>query len=245
MPSGTKPVFGLNTSKQLRGLVAVVSGETARFARAEDSLNKLLLPPNWEMRRFYGTNVAANLNNGVRYALATGAEHLMVIGDDHVFSPMLLYHLLTRKVDIIAPLVTFRRPPYMPIAFRPRKSGETMWETTFWEDLPPSGIMEVGAVTNSGMLIRRSVLECLSDPWFDLGQVHPEHTAEDLHFCEKAIHAGFKVYVDVDEALEHLTPVGMKPTRRDDGTWGMDAVLDDGIIIPLPLALPESDAVTV
>jgi hypothetical protein len=229
--------------KRLGGLVAVVSGETARFARAEDALNRMKLPPSWEMRRFYGTNVACNLNNGVRYALATGADYLLVIGDDHVFPASLVYHLLSRNVDIVAPLVTFRRPPYAPIAFRDRKEGAYMWETIPWDTLPSEGLMEVAAVTNSGMLMRRSVLEALQDPWFDLGQVHPEHTSEDLHFCEKARACGFRVYLDVDMTLEHLTPIGVKPTRREDGRWGMDAVFDDGIIVALPLSLEEQELV--
>lgn len=225
----------------VEGVALIVSGENARYARAEACIAALTLPPGWVKDRVYGTSVAGNLNVGVGRALQRGAKYIWIMGDDHVFDSLIVFKLLSRHVDLVAPLVTYRRPPFLPIAFKTRDTSG-FWSAAQWEDLPKSGLMNVAALTNAGLLVSRAVFEQVTPPWFTLGELDPEHMSEDLMFCAKARAKGFQVYLDVDITIEHLTPIGFVPVLREDNTWGIDFTFDQYGMCHMP---QESSSVTV
>lgn len=219
---------------KLDGVALIVSGETARFRRAEAAVAHLQLPPGWVRRYEYGTNVAQNLNRGVAESLKTGADHVFIMGDDHVFPTLLLFQLLGHQKDLVAPLVTYRHPPFLPIAFKAR-NARGLWYGIEWGDMPTTGLMEVEAMTNSGMLVHRRVFEAMPYPWFEIGQVDTQHLSEDVYFCAKARNLGFRLYVDVDMPIGHLSPVAFWPKYRGDGRWGIDMEFDPGAIVQVPM----------
>lgn len=218
-------------------MVGVISGDLGRYVAFFVSMMRLKVPNNSGWNWMLGNGFASLRNILVRemYQNLGDAEWLWFIDDDHPFEPDVLLRLLDRQVDIIQPLVSTRKPPYRPYGY---KHNGTDYVSLEWEDLPTSGILEVDAVGTGGMLIRRKVLDALADPWFEEGQTGPEHLGEDLYFCTKARAAGFKVYVDCDVRMGHMSTVQVWPDqaahKSEPGqSWKVRLELDHcGLLVP-------------
>lgn len=165
----------------------------------------------WKM----GTNVANSINDVFAATLAEDAyEWCWLMGDDHVYDPGLLLGLLDRDVDVVVPLCLNRYPPFDPTILK----GGQMKRL---EDLPTGGLYELGegeTVGDAGMLIRRRVLEAIPAPWYDRLR-HGSLGVDDQEFVSKVKRAGFKVHVDIDNRLGHMSPFIMLPVSDGAGQW--------------------------
>lgn len=162
-----------------------------------------------------GTNVANSIND----AFAATLEHEMfewcfLMGDDHVYQDTLLPSLLDRDVDIVVPLCLNRYPPFDPTIIKDRQCRRL-------ETLPTGGLYELQddeTVGDAGMLIRRHVLEALEPPYYDRLR-HGSLGVDDQEFVAKVRRAGFKVHVDIDNRLGHMSPFIMLPVSDAEGKW--------------------------
>lgn len=199
------------------GTVGVPVSEMARYHQFTYSLARLLKPPGTILNMASGLSVAKNCNSFVRNLQG---DWLWIMGDDHSFSEDLLFRLLCRDVDVIVPLVWKKRPPFQLVSFSEPKQDEITGEWGYTPidpvDLPQTGLMEIYAAGSAGMLIRKHVLDAISDPWFETSG---EHQNEDLNFCAKIRDAGFKIYLDVEAYLGHVGLFEMWPGRVN-GVWG-------------------------
>ena len=84
------------------------------------------------------------------------------------------------------------------------------------------------------MLIRRHVLEQMSDPWFEMGKMGKDLSNEDTHFCLKVQQLGYKIYADTDVQLGHWTPMSLWPARTATGEWTVGVDMGQGVRIQLP-----------
>jgi hypothetical protein len=219
------------------GTILIVSGERTPFPSCAASLLHCLRPQGTKIDWRIGISVAANMNGAIR---DMAGDWLWIMGDDHTFGPDTLIRLLELDLDIVVPICCRRQPPLTPVWF-----GEEATPGRFrpinWFDLPETGTMELGAAGNAGMLIRRHVLEQMSDPWFEVGKNNAEELGEDLYFCKKARQAGFLVHGTVNVILNHLTTVCLRPVSTGRG-WTVDVDLGDQIrarlpVVPGPVAL--------
>jgi len=167
--------------------------------------------------------VAANMNAGIRLALESDKQWFWIMDDDHVFSDDLLIGLLERNVDIVTPLYLRRRAPFLPVLHGDASREYTRYNFNYLKG--KSGLVDVtadGSLPTGGMLIRRHVLEGMEDPWFETGQIDSEYGSWDIYFCEKARQAGFRLFVDTDNVMGHITPVAIWPVCGENGEWGFD-----------------------
>lgn len=209
--------------------VGVISGELSRFARFHISLNALMVPPDSTWAWEQGSGYASQRNIVAQQALDCGAKWLWFIDDDHTFAPDVLMRLLAHDVPIVQPLVSTRKPPYLPYAYR--FDGER-YVSVGWDGLE-DGLMKVDASACGGMLIRRDVLETVDFPWFVEGKCGMG-PGEDFYFSEQAKRFGFQGYVDCETRMGHISLHDVWPNRYNSGDWCVDLKLDHGLVARLP-----------
>jgi len=226
------------------GVICIASGELARYPHFTHSMLNVLRPKGTQIHMGIGLNVAANFNSGVRQMMATpGMEWVWIMGDDHEFDPTTLLRLLDHELDIVVPLVVRRQPPFIPVLFKQPKNDTPLGQFPpfYWHELPTGGLLgpSDGLYTcgSAGMLIRRSVLDVLADPWFEMGKMGKDLTNEDTHFCMKVQEAGFSIYADLDTTLDHWTPISLRPVQTDSGVWTVALNLGGNIQVQLPPSL--------
>jgi hypothetical protein len=203
-------------SKHPPGVVGIICGDLARYTHAMRAIAHTQVPDKTNEYWQQGTNVADSINIVFRSALAHEMyQWVWLMGDDHVYAPALPIALLNRNVDVVVPLCLNRYPPFDP-TIRHVTGG-----LKFLEELPTSGLYELGegeTVGDAGMLIRRRVLEAIGDPWYDRLR-HGSLGVDDQEFIAKVKRAGFKVYVDIDNRIGHMSPFIMTPVVDDKGAW--------------------------
>ena len=221
------------------GAICIASGELARYPHFTHSCLNLLRPKGTVFEMHMGLNVAANFNAGVRRMLANpDLQWAWIMGDDHEFEQTTLLRLLERDVDVIVPLVVRRQPPFIPVLFKVPESDTPLGQFPpyHWHQLSPHGLQAVYTAGSAGMLIRRSVLERLDDPWFELGQMGKDLTNEDTYFCHKVQRLGVPIYCDLDVQLGLWTPICLWPARTESGVWTVGIDLGSGLRVVLPPA---------
>lgn len=197
------------------GALIVPSTEVVRCPPFVGSLMRLVfgggLPEGSVLYWHQGCDIPYELNHGIRRMLADPAlQWAWIMGDDHTFLPDVLMRLLAHDVPVVAPLVLRRNVPNHTVIYDAEHKPVSL-------DREARGLLSVHAVGNAGMLIRRSALDAIGDPWFT--HRTPERSAEDLAFCDSLREHGIPIYVDVDTWMGHVTPVEVWPHRADDGTW--------------------------
>lgn len=197
------------------GTIILVSGELARYSTFTQSMLSLVAPPGSQVIWKPGVNIAGNLNEMLE---ERSGEWVWLMGDDHLFAPDMLLRLLRHGVDVVAPLVTKRKPPFEPIVYRQTSRNTLGLEVVPPTELPPSGLYPAAACTCAGIVIAMRVFDALTPPYFEVGQMGTTDLREDLYFLQKVRAKGFPVYVDLDTRLGHTTPGTIWP-QYVDGRW--------------------------
>ena len=210
-------------TQQAPGVMAIASAPIGRYRVFDRCVDRVHAPigtiKEWEI----GLSTAANYNKAVRTTLKHDRGWLWLMDDDHVFPPDILLNLLERDVDIVTPLYLRRVPPFVPVVHSDAARGYLRYDFSYIEG--KTGLLDVteeATLPTGGMLIRRAVLEAMKDPWFEQGQIDPEYGSWDLHFCEKARHAGFKLHLDTDNRLGHIIHVAVWPDRDENNVYSPD-----------------------
>lgn len=201
-------------SKHGPGGAAIITGELTRYVQAMRCISTIRVPSGsmraWEA----GALVAYNINHAIESILARPEmEWVWLMGDDHTFEPTLLLDLLDRHVDCVVPLCLNRTPPFAPTII-----SDGRMKTL--DALPLGGLYRLGdneLCGDSGLLVRRHVLEAIPAPWYD-HRLSGSHNAEDRAFIERVKAAGFEVHVDLDHVIGHQTAVTIMPDRSA-GRW--------------------------
>lgn len=168
-----------------------------------ESLHKLLLSgaiSNYS--HLVGATVHMARNFLVEWALDEDGTHIWFVDSDQFgFDAEMLKGLLAHDVDIVGPLNFRRHPPYDPVIYEFDERG---WHRSI-VDYPRKSFFEVGAVGMGCCLIRTSVFEKISWPWFHpAASIDKRFSGEDIMFCNLARAAGFKVYADTNYCVSHI-----------------------------------------
>lgn len=202
------------------GLIGVISWEVGRYRAFDIALQAVERPDNTSIVYSTGLMFDYNTNRIIKLALENNYEWVWLLDDDHVFEPDILMNLLNRNVDFVFPMCLQRMPPFNPVL---HKSLEEGGNCSGFENLKgKSGIVDIGNwSTGKGcVLIRRSVFEKISYPWFENGILTSQSTASDTYFCKKMNDAGVPVYVDLDNVTGHITPMAIWPEHDAEYNWG-------------------------
>ena len=192
----------------------------------------------------YISHTSANVWKGrnalVEHFLKTPADYMFMLDADMEFQPEDLEALVDEMTSnpecgVIGALYVSRDTNIRPLIGWTDDSGMQVGpEESIARLLESRGkVVEVGLLPTGFMLIRRNVLETLSDPWFiveskvdDKGELH--NFSSDNVFVGKAKKAGFKVYGHFGVEVGHIGnftyhPAQMWPTLE---AWDMYAKLN-------------------
>lgn len=204
------------------GAIIVASDELSRFSAFGWSMLNLDQPEGSQVRWFMGADVTRNLNNGIRSTLEDDSlQWCWFIGDDHAFDSDVLVRLLAHDVEAVAPLCCRRRAPFHPVVYESENDDGTVntLDLNARELAPDDGLLEVYAVGGAGLLLRRSLLERMTDPWWEHSGV--AMLDEDLYLCKKLRELDVPIHVDLSTTIGHLTTMAVWPRfREDSGEWG-------------------------
>ena len=207
-------------SKHPPGLIGIVSSTMGRYREFDASLNATHIPKTsaiwWEI----GLDLARGYNNICEKFLEDGRlQWLWILGDDHTFKENTLMNMLDRNVDIVVPLCLQRVPPFKPVLYSLR--DDKHWQLTCEELNYRKGLMEVDAAGNAGMLIKRRVIEQIESDWHRVGWLEPDRSSSDLYFCKRARDNGFKIHVDLDNPIGHISHMAVWPTKDMNGEYNV------------------------
>jgi SAM-dependent methyltransferase len=149
-------------------------------------------------------------NEIAAHALEIGSKYLFFLGDDVEVPLNCLKQLIFRmeqndKIGVCGAVYSAKCDPPAPLIFRENGQG-SYWD---WK------IGEFFTVTGLGMdatIIRTSILEKMSKPWFKTVDTdnfsdainNAEQWTEDLYFCKKVIEeTEYQIYVDTSLICKH------------------------------------------
>lgn len=152
-------------------------------------------------------------NSIVRVALQMGADYIWMLDDDHIFDiddtrlatdaydlPIkLVKHLEERpEIGVVGALYYQRGGDYYPVIMQDTRDSDV---PSFLTHEEVAGGMQKLAVTGGGcMMIRASVFDKISDPWFA-----PEHDyGTDIQLCKKIREVGLEVWCDTSLEVGHI-----------------------------------------
>lgn len=127
----------------------------------------------------------------VERAQENKSDYILFLDSDMVFPPDTLKRLLAHDKDIIC-------------ATYCRREGTTepMGCDALWQQIPADaiGVGEAGRVPMGVMLIKMSVFDKMTKPYFRWGinEGRSDIVGEDAEFCDRARNMGYKVWVDME-----------------------------------------------
>lgn len=215
------------TDEGTPGTVVLVTADLGRYGAFEHSLEGLIVPAKTQLLRVRGGSSANNQNVGVKKR--TG-EWVWFIDDDHTFAPEIVMRLLARNVDIVAPVVPMRHPPYNLVLYKQLEMAErdgrvVDFAETFYtmSDLNGlTGMIPVQGLPKAGCLVRESVWAQMPMPVFKIGLIHPDEVEDDKYFMwEVREKYRFTLWCDTDQSMTHLTTIAVGCLRNDAGQYNV------------------------
>lgn len=134
-----------------------------------------------------------------KIAVDRGFTHLMMIDSDHVFDKDIVHTLLLYKKPIVGVRAYRRAAPHYPCIFVKDKTTDETEAMTF-VDAADMGLMVADAVGFGAILISTEVFKKMTYPYFYFSK-----TGEDFNFCRDARELDFKIHVDTDIEIGHVT----------------------------------------
>lgn len=193
-------------------------GETARFSEPYDSLMNLEVPPGWMYRSARSVSIAENWNSLVDFFLEDKeAQWMLLVNDDHIYPPSALLRMLSHDRDVVTGLYLTRQAPFLPV-LADHVDGNGLCHPRYLHD-GERGLAEVKACGDGCLLLRRSVLEAIPAPRWELGVQKPDACDHDTAFSVKVRNAGFTIWADLEVWIGHLAVIPVYPCRDAQGKW--------------------------
>lgn len=151
------------------------------------------------------SNWITNREQLVKRAIDAGMTHLMFIDDDMMFEPQIIDVMLGRRQSIVVTNYLIKTEPakdFVAVDLEGNRLATTE---------KSKGIVPVRYSGFGVSIFDLDVFKSIDQPWFAPRFLPDEnsYTTEDLPFFEKAIAAGYKVYLDHD-ASKLVTHIGRK-----------------------------------
>lgn len=191
---------------KFRGTIGIPHGEFLphRFHTDLMSLNNI---SDVKIAHVYGSLVQKARND---IAKAMEGEWLIFIDSDMTFAPDTINRLLKaaerKDVDIVSAACFRKVPNYEPCFFWRIPDENTKYFRKM--RYPKNELFEVDAVGSACVLIKRKVFETIPYPWYE----YTNALSEDLNFCRKAKEYGFRIWIDPEIKIGHLTLLPVNET---------------------------------
>ena len=151
-----------------------------------------------------GSLIVSSREDMAGTARLAGATHIMFLDSDMTFPEDALHRLFSRNEPFVAANYVQRSLPTRPNAIGVLGTPKHTKEDS-------TGIEEVHSTGFGCCLIRMEVFDAIPRPWFDTYWFTNENggknlIGEDVYFCHKARHAGYKTYIDHDlsQQVSHI-----------------------------------------
>ena len=227
------------------GGIVMISGEIYRYSLSARCYLALNVPEGsqafWQM----GCLISKMLNLGIQQSMENPVhEWVWIMGDDHTYAPQVITNLLDRDKDVILPLCLNRHAPLDPTIGIWTDSEHT--KLKHLETLPTEGLYKLAeneTTGDSGMLIRRHVLEKIGFPWYRHRKSGGwDYNAEDQAFNALIREAGYDIWIDLDNRIGHIMTVTNYAYVRE-GKWRIGLETSSARLMELtpsrPLHYPE------
>lgn len=198
------------------GTVIVPASSLARYSEFWLAVEQLVVPYGTRLVCMRGADIPYQFNEGIRHS--TG-DWCWFLGDDHTFEPDLLLKLLDHDKDVIMPVVPRRDPPFVPVLMH-GPLGLHMARYN-WSELPLTGLFQLpvgDSAGQAGVLVKKTVLDQLGDPWFEGGKLTPGRLMEDMYFIKRLHDLNVPIYVDCDQTMGHIANIAVIPMKHE-GRW--------------------------
>lgn len=217
------------------GTIGVVTGELLRYPAFWRSLQSLITPKGTAVAYSAGLDLPTNRNQLVEHMKG---DWLFTLDDDAVLLPNTLVRLIDvldrGEYDVVSAFALQRTPPFPSLVFLEDATQDP--RPTLWEPDGRRGVMEIAACGLPACIIHRRVFEKLEKPYFRVGQVDPDHFHEDVEFCHRVKAAGFRIAVDLDTPIGHVTPMAVWPARGPNDEQYAVLAGNGGAMVPTDLA---------
>lgn len=210
--------------------VVIPSGTVCRYLSFEMDMHGLHVPGHSTMARASGSSPAKNRNEAIRLSYT---PWYFFCDDDQKVDPDLIFSLMKHDKPVVAAHVVTKEPVFMPLIFKGErvfKNGRRQWQPYTWQDIDGKrGLFGPVHAANGGVfLVKREVFDTIPDPWFQMGQYHPEECNEDLFFYEQCRKHEIPIYVDLDTRAGHISPWAAWPLQLPDGMWTVELRASNG-----------------
>jgi hypothetical protein len=152
-----------------------------------------------------GTLVADQRHELVKSAIAWGATHVMFIDSDIEFNTTHVLNLLEFDEDIVGAGYSKRVEPFITTAWTEIDN----WDTWINPLKQTDSHIKIQAMGLGFCLIKTSVFDKVSKPWFQLGYSNDQYTGEDIEFFRKCNNEKIDIWLDVQTTCE-LGHIGTK-----------------------------------
>ena len=88
------------------------------------------------------------------------------------------------------------------------------------------GLVRVSATGAGGLLVKTSIFEKLSQPWWTFGQIKKDEWCDDIDFCNRCSDAGIEMHCDLDTPMGHIVGSVLWP-NFEDGKWNTILAIDN------------------
>lgn len=196
-------MYKVEINKPLKIMIGIVSRTEYIHFEFVISLLKIWQATNLgKMFFFVGRGHIQDRNKIIESFKKSDCTHLLFLDDDMIFTGEDLIKLLSHDVDICTGNAWQRGEPHAPCIFLANEKLKTV--SPF--DNIGNGLIEIDACGAYFLLIKRRVLENMSDEYFKYGDTTwaPTGVGEDVGFCIKAKLAGTKIYCDTDVEIKHI-----------------------------------------
>jgi len=173
------------------------------------SVCRMMKPEKWSIITCERKHDDDGRNWLVDKALKTDCTHLLFLDDDHIIQEDALIKALAFNKDILGGLYFDRQWPHHSNIFQIDDEGYLCK----WCNVINKGLYQVSAVGTGFMLVKRTVFEKMSFPWFVWDEnvngikvidKNKEYIGCDVAFCIKAKNNGFNCYCDTDMIIKHI-----------------------------------------
>jgi len=157
------------------------------------------IPANVKLVMNYGSAVTQARNNIVKQM---EGDWIMFIDSDMTFPPdaitKMIQNIQDKNVDICTAVCYRKVPNFEPCIFKKATGNNPQYK--FIGDWPRDRLFEIDACGSAFVIIKRSVLEAIKEPWYS----YSDFLSEDLNLCRKAKDYGFRIWCDPSIPIGHV-----------------------------------------
>jgi hypothetical protein len=188
-------------------VIATPTRDSVTAGFAGDLIKLMRRHPDARWMAPLGIYIADLRNKAVKAAQAAGASHLLFLDSDMRFPEDTLDRLLAHNLDIVAANYVQRTMSEWCVA---RAGGVPV------QSEGRTGLQWVDSTGTGVMLIKMSVFNAVSKPWFDTPFNGQTFTGEDVYFCQRARSLRFPVHIDHDlsQDVRHQGSVELSVQER-------------------------------